>query len=76
MKSSHSYFKLIGGKLKTKYHSHTRVRLRFSLSLCFFGRGRGGVEGFWAGWGLASSPQAIVLNLHFENFNPYQFCSL
>ena len=44
MKSIHSYFKLKGGKLKTKYHSHTRVRLRFSLSLFFFGgggRGRG-----------------------------------
>ena len=42
MKSVHSYFKLKGGKLKTKYHSHTWVRLRFSLSLCFFVGGRGG----------------------------------
>ena len=50
MKSVHSYFKLKGGKLKTKYHSHTWVRLRFSLSLCFFCGGEGG-RGEWRGFG-------------------------
>jgi len=63
MKSIHSYFKLKGGKLKTKYHSYTRVRSRFSLSVFFFLggglRGGGGGGGFGGGgggggWGVVS----------------------
>ena len=46
MKSIHSYFKLKGGQLKTKYHSQTWVRSRFFLSVFFFWGG-GGVK--WEG---------------------------
>ena len=60
MKSIHSYFKLKGGKLKTKYHSHTWVRLRFSLSLRLFffvgGRGGGVSGGVLGGMGACLLP--------------------
>ena len=78
MKSIHSYFKLKGGKLKTKYHSYTRVRSRF-LFACFFQvgglRGRGNWRGSGRDRGLPPAHKLFVLNLHFENFNPHQFCS-
>ena len=52
MKSIHSYFKLKGGQLKTKYHSQTWVRSRFFLSVFsfFWGGGGGGGGGVVLGW--------------------------